>query len=203
MDYTQAYLDYLATKNPARVKFMDESGVKIQTGQRVYGHSQRGVKTYEIGRYLTGANNTVNLLVGLDGVKYCSVIDGPSNGNEFIRYFTEATTAFTDDGEAALNPGDTVVVDNAPIHHHEPGDHVRNLLDDIGVEIVFLPTYSPDFNPVENCFNKMKSLLKKDYYRELLHDNIAVAVYNAVRMITPNDTSDYFAATGYLQVPRQ
>ncbi|XP_006811421.1 uncharacterized protein LOC102808684 [Saccoglossus kowalevskii] len=153
---------------------MDECGVKINTGQSAYGHSQRGVRCVEIGRYIAGSNYTFNFIVGLNASMFASVIPGPSNANQFVIFFTEATEAFTVDGEPLLTPGDTVVVDNAPIHHHEAERLLFNLLDDFDIELVYLPNYSPDFNPAENCFNKLKITLKRDYYRELLHENFPI-----------------------------
>ena len=159
-----------------------------------------GSKSFEIGRYLSGANHTVNLLVGADGVKCCSVINVASNTNEFVQFFVEATNAYTDDGEPAFIPGDVVIVDNAPFHHYEAEVLLTNWFDDLGIELVYLPTYSPDLNPVENCFNKLKTLLKRDHYREILHDNVAVAVYDAVSLITPAETRHFFVSTQYIDV---
>ena len=134
----------------------------------------------------------------IDGVKFSSVINGASNTNEFVIFFVETNNAFTDEGEPALLPGDVVIVDNAPFHHHEAEVLLTNYFDGQGVELIYLPTYSPDFNPAENCFNKLKSLLKRDSYRTLLHENLAVAVYDAVSLITPEDTHQYFLDTDYI-----
>ena len=57
-----------------------------------------------------------------------------------------------------FGPGDTVVVDNAPIHRNEGQRLLTNWLQDLGIELVFLPTYSPELNPTEQCFNKMIAL---------------------------------------------
>ncbi|XP_070554638.1 uncharacterized protein [Ptychodera flava] len=159
--YTEAYLDYMQTKNARTIKFMDESGVKVNTGQSKYGHSPCGQRCVELGRYAAGGNHSVSLLIGYDGVKFCDVIWGPSDTNNYLRFFTEAAEAYDSNGQPVLEPGDTVVVDNAPIHRNEGQRLLTNWLQDLGIELVFLPTYSPEFNPTEQCFNKLKAMLNR------------------------------------------
>ena len=127
---------------------MDESGVKINSGQSKYGHSPRGERCIEVSKYANSVNHSVSLLIGVNGVKYSDVIAGPSNTNEYLRFFVESTEAYDIDGQPVLVPGDTVVVDNAPFHRHEGERLLANWLEDMGMELVFLPIYSPELNLV-------------------------------------------------------
>ena len=71
-------------------------------------------------------------------------------------------------------------MDNAPIHRNRAGEALGEWLDDIGCTLVYLPTYSPEFNPAELVFNQLKTILKRFEFRELLRDNLHVAVYEAL-----------------------
>ena len=80
MVYTQIYLDYLADKDPAAVKFFDESGFQLpDSGHRNYGYSPVGEQCVDVRRYLSTSNHTLNFLAGIDGVKYANVIQGACN----------------------------------------------------------------------------------------------------------------------------
>ena len=92
--YTQLYLDYLSDKDPATVKFFDESGSQLpDAGHRNFGFSPVGEECVDVRRYLSTANKTLNFLVGLDGVKYANMLEGASNSYEFLRFFDEASQA--------------------------------------------------------------------------------------------------------------
>ena len=92
MVYTQIYLDYLADKDLAAVKFFDESVFQLpDSGHRNYGYSSVGEQCVDVRRYLSTSNHTLNFLAGIDGVKYANVIQGACNAMEFLRFFEEAS----------------------------------------------------------------------------------------------------------------
>lgn len=195
LQYTQQFLNYVFNKDPFRLKFMDEMGIRLVDGQPTYGHSVKGSKCVEMTRYSRTSNYTVNLLVGITGVKYVNILDGPSDTTKYVDFVGEAANSFTDDGERAIQVGDVLVVDNAPIHHHAAERILRNWLPTIGAEYLFLPTYSPDLNPAEQCFRKVKTLLKNDRYRVRLSNNFKMAVLEAFGEITISETLSFFHAT--------
>ncbi|KAL9983401.1 hypothetical protein ACROYT_G005568 [Oculina patagonica] len=140
--------------NPYRLKFLDESGIKLpDVGRPNYGHSLCGTPAVEIVRYANSPNVTLNLMCGLDGIVYASTVDGQALGE---------------------------------------------WLDEIGCTAIYLPTYSPEFNPAENVFNKLKTILRRFKYRELLKDSLHVTVHEALKEITSQDMRGFFAFCGYI-----
>jgi transposase len=91
-------------------------------------------------------------------------------------------------------------MDNAAIHHYRAGQALGEWLDDIGCVLLYLPTYLPEFNPAENVFNKLKTILRRFEYRELLRDSLHVAVHQALQEIATNDMRGFFKFTGYINV---
>ena len=99
--------------------FFDESGFKNTDTNRKYGHSEIGTPCVEVNKMKDRANSTLNLLVGIDGVKYFNFVDRPSDMVYFMNFFFEANESVLDDGRLVIPPGTTIVVDNAAIHHNE------------------------------------------------------------------------------------
>jgi transposase len=75
-------------------------------------------------------------------------------------------------------------MDNAAIHHYTAGQILGSFLDEIGCVLIYLPTYSPELNPTEFVFNKMRSILKRYEYREILRQSLHVGVYEAISNVT-------------------
>ena len=73
-----------------------------------------------------------------------------------------------------LEVGDIIVMDNLPCHHYDGGEVLEDWLHQMGIELISMPAYSPDLNPVELCFNKVKGLLNGDF-RDLVHLNTNLA----------------------------
>ena len=179
--YTQWYLDYLSEKDPSAVKFFDETGFQLpDSGHRAYGYSPVGEQCIDSRRYLSTANTTLNFLAGIDGVKYANMIQGASNTIEFLRFFAEALNTI-DPGtrRPVMEVGDILVVDNLAVHHGEAEVALRRCLEDVGMQLLYLPVYSPDFNPAEEMFSKLKYLLKYRY-QDVVFDNLEYAVWCAV-----------------------
>ena len=99
---------------------------------------------------------TVNVLCSLLGVTYMNTINGPSNTTDFLRFFEEAYNSVNPNtGRPCLEVGDTIVMDNCPFHHNDGERILRDFLEDLNIELVFMAAYSPDFNPTEYVFNKV------------------------------------------------
>jgi DNA-binding transcriptional ArsR family regulator len=199
MVYTQIYLDYLADKHPATITFFDESGFQLpDAGHRNYGYSPVGEPCLDVRRYLSTANHTLNLLGGIDGIKYANVITGACDGMEFLRFFQEASECVDPITQRpVIEVDDIIVVDNFAAHHGEAERALRQYFYELGVELLFLPVYSPDMNPVEEVFSKLKYLLKYKY-NNIVFDNLEYAIWLALADITPGDMYGYYKHLCYI-----
>ena len=199
MAYTQMFVDYLHSKNPYTLKYFDECSVKLPgNGTRSYGHAPVGERAVELKRYCETTNTTVNLMCSLTGVTYMNVIDGPSNTLEFLRFFQEAYTSINPStGRPCIEVGDTIVMDNCPIHHYEGERILRDFLNELNIELVYMPAYSPDFNPAEYVFGKLKYLLKYRFWG-LTNTDLKEALFTAINFVTPGDMRAFYETTGYL-----
>jgi transposase len=113
------------------------------------------------------------------------VIDGPINRLAFETYVEKVLVP-------ELRSGDVVIMDNLPGHK---GPRVRQLIEAAGATLLYLPPYSPDFNPIENAFAKLKALLRKAAERTV--EGLWNAVGNLIDLFTPTECKNFFAAAGY------
>ena len=204
MAYTQIFIDYVHSKDPYKLKFFDECGLKLPTSTaRKYGHAPVGERAVEFQRYAETPNTTVNLMCSLTGVDYANTVNGSADTLDFLRFFEEAFEAINvRTGEQVLEPGSVIVMDNCAIHHNEGGRVLNEFLNDIDIELVYMPAYSPDFNPAEYVFGKMRTLMK---YRFGDCTNITMPeciynMYTSLESITPGDMQGFFQYTGYIEV---
>ena len=107
------------------------------------------------------------------------------HGAAFVAYVEQALVP-------TLAPGDIVVMDNLPAHKPVA---VRYAIEAAGAELRFLPPYSPDFNPIEMAFSKLKAFLKKAAARTV--DDLWGAIAKGIDTFTPTECQNYFAAAGY------
>ena len=126
-------------------------------------------------------NTTLNFLVSLSNrPKYYNLIRGATNTVRFLEFFEEASNAANVvTGHPCLEVGDIVVMDNLSSHHYEGGEILEEWLYEMGIELIYTPSYSPDLNPVEFCFSKVKGNLN-GYLCDLVIRNINLAVMEAV-----------------------
>jgi transposase len=114
-----------------------------------------------------------------------SLLDGPINGDWFEAYVAQVLLP-------TLRPGDVVIMDNLSSHKRAS---VRAMIETKGATLRFLPPYSPDFNPIEMAFSKLKALLRKIAERTV--DGLWAAIGRLVDVFTPAECTNYFAAAGY------
>ena len=172
--------------DPARLVFIDETWTKTNMtplrGWAPCGQRLPGKAPY--GRW-----KTMTFLAALrhDRLTAPLLIDGPIDGQSFLQYIEEVLVP-------TLKPGDIVIIDNLGSHK---GKAVRQAIRAAGAKLFFLPKYSPDLNPIEKFFAKLKHWLRKAARRTV------DAVYNAVAEIlsltSPAECSNYFAQAGYAQ----
>ena len=188
------------------MKYFDESGIKLpDVGRPNYGHSLIGTPAVEISRNMHSPNITLNLMCGLDGIIYTNTVDGASNHLSFLNFFEESANVFLPDGRPPYTYGNHVMDNRRNDGQRRnsslsSGPSTGEWLDDIGCVLLYLPTYSPEFNPAENVFNKLKTILRRFEYRELLRDSLHVAVHQALQEIATNDMRRFFKFTGYINV---
>ena len=190
----------LHRKDVTKIKFFDESGfAHPDVSNPRYGRALKGERAIEIMDNRRTPNKTLNLLLGVEGVCYANILPGPSNTDTYIQFFFDAANATTNNGDLALKPGDFVIVDNCPIHHGRAERILSVFLDRLGIEYIFTPVYTPDLNPVELCFQHIKTLFKTEHVRQLAKDNLEYAIMYCVNTISPADCMGYFNHVGYLR----
>ena len=204
MAYTQLFIDYLHEKDPYTLKFFDECGLKLpQHASRTYGHAPIGERAIELQRYAETPNTTVNLMCSLTGVDYANTVNGSADTIDFLRFFEEAYHSENPrTARPVLEPGSVIVMDNCATHHNQGGQILQEFLNDLEIELVYMPAYSPDFNPAEYVFGKMRTVMKYSFGN---NTDITVAqciqnMYTSLELISPSDMKGFFEVTGYLQV---
>jgi transposase len=164
--------------------FIDETWASTNMARR-YGRAPRG-RRLRVG-VPHGRWKTTTLVAGLrrSGVVAPLVLDGPINRAAFEAYVEKVLVP-------ALRPGDVVILDNLSSHK---GSRVREMIEAAGARLLYLPPYSPDFNPIENAFAKLKALLRKAAERTV--EGLWTAIGRLIEVFTPTECANYFAAAGY------
>jgi transposase len=152
---------------------------------RTHGRAPRGQRL--IGRVPHGRWTTMTFLAGLRvrGIIAPCVIDGPINGSSFLAWVTQALIP-------ELRPGDIVVLDNLGSHK---GRAVRRAIRDAGAHRLLLPPYSPDLNPIEQAFAKLKTLLRKADERSI--DAVWHRIGSLLDQFSPQECASYIKHAGY------
>jgi transposase len=152
---------------------------------RTHGWWRRGERL--LAKVPHGHWQTTTFLAALrhDSVTAPCVIDGPINGESFLAYVEQILLP-------TLNAGDIVVIDNLGSHK---GEAIRKAIRSVGARLAFLPPYSPDLNPIEQVFAKMKTLLRK------AEEGTVEALWNRIgellQHFTPHECANYFRNSGY------
>jgi transposase len=146
----EAWFEGQPDLDPARLVFLDETWTSTNMARR-YGRSPRGERLRSPVPH--GHWKTTTLVAGLrlSGIAAPFVLDGPINRDAFQAYVDQVLVP-------ELTPGDIVVMDNLGSHK---GPAVRAAIEAAGARLLFLPPYSPDFNPIEMAFSKLKARLRK------------------------------------------
>lgn len=175
---------YQGRIDPARLVFIDETWVKTNM-TRLHGWAARGERL--VAKVPHGHWNTTTFLAALrhDRIDAPCLFDGPINGELFLAYVEQALVP-------TLKPGDIVILDNLGSHR---GKAVRNAIRTAGAKLIFLPKYSPDLNPIEQLFAKLKTLLRKAGAQTI--DAISVLIGQLLKSFTPQECANYFKNAGY------
>lgn len=164
--------------------FLDETSVNTSMA-RLYGRCPRGERL--VGRVPLGTWKTLTFVAGLrcDGMTAPLVIEGAMNGETFLAYVEQCLVP-------TLNRGDIVVMDSLKAHKVAG---VKQAIEAAGAELRYLPGYSPDLNPIEMPFSKLKGLLRKAAARTVRALRRRIGSF--VPRLTPKECANYFAHDGY------
>jgi len=152
---------------------------------RLRGRALRGQRCRAPIPYGHWKTTTFTGALRLSGLTAPMVLDGPMNREAVLTYVDRVLAP-------TLQPGDLVVMDNLPAHRCAG---VRATIEAAGARLRYLPPYSPDFNPIENAFAKLKALLRKVAARTV--DELWDAIAEVLPKFTPQECANYFTAAGY------
>jgi len=152
---------------------------------RLRGRSPRGERLVCHAPHGHWCTTTMISSVRLDGTTACMTIEGATNTEVFHAYVREILVP-------TLQPGDIVVMDNLGAHKNE---RTLELIALAKAEVRFLPAYSPDLNPIEMMWSKLKALLRKAQARN--HPDLLAAIASALAAVTPQDALGWFVHCGY------
>ncbi len=170
--------------DPARLIFIDESGLSTKMA-RLRGWAPKGERCRAAIPH--GHWKTITFVGGLTHAGFVApmLLDGPMDGESFLAWIEQMLAP-------TLREGDIVVMDNLPAHKVAG---VRQAIEARGAKLRYLPPYSPDLNPIENAFSKLKAHVRKSAARTL--DALEQAAANALRQFKPNQCANFFAHAGY------
>ena len=143
---------------------------------------------------MKGANITLNLLCGLEGVLYANTVEGASNSIQFLNFFGEAGHVSHSNDNPAIEFGDYIVMDNynCATHRFKSGHILQRWLMQTGASIIYTPSLSPEFNAAELVFIKLKTVFRKEEFGPIWRGNVHVAVYEALDSITTDDMFGFY-----------
>ena len=170
--------------SPGHLVFIDKTGATTNMARR-YGHSPRGKRLD--GPIPHGHWKSTTFVGGLTTRGFIApyVLDGAMNGTIFKAWVEQMLAP-------ALRPGDIVVMDNLPAHKVAG---VRQAIEARGAELRYLPPYSPDLNPIEQAFAKLKALLRKAAERTV--DGLWTTIGKLLDLFPPAECANYIANSGY------
>jgi transposase len=168
--------------------FIDEMGSNLGL-TRLYGRAEPGQRVFDQVPGDRGGNVSTIGAIALDGIRTGLSVPGAIDGDTMLFFVAELLVP-------TLKRGDIVFMDNGPIHKL---DDIEDAIEAAGAWVIFLPAYSPDLNPIENCWAKVKSLLRSLKPRTL--PDLLDALVEAFSSITGHDILGWFRHCGYRVAP--
>jgi transposase len=174
--------------DPLKLVFIDETSISTNMARR-YGWAPQGERCRAPVPFGHWKTTTLIAALRFDRIDAPMTIDGALDGaldgESFLAYVRQVLAP-------TLSAGEAVVMDNVPVHKVAG---VREAIEAKGAGVLYLPAYSPDFNPIEKSFSKIKSILERLAARTA--DALQAAVGEALRSFTPSECMNYFTASGY------
>jgi transposase len=184
---TQKRADFkkvVAALDVEHCKFLDEAGVNLSMTRR-YGRAAPNQRVVESTPLPSGPRTTTLAVIGATGITAPLVLAGAVNGTIFLGYIEQCVVP-------TLKPGDILFMDNLPAHKVAG---IETLLETCGAHLIYLPPYSPDFNPIELAWSKVKTILRQRKARTF--PDLIKALKHALRAVTLQDVQRWFAHCGY------
>lgn len=179
------FLQHIKTIDPSRLVFIDESGATTAM-TRLRGRAPRGQRVHGATPHGHWKVTTIIGALRRSGVVAPMTIDSPTDSDVFREYVEHVLTP-------VLRPGDVVLMDNLSAHKVAG---IAERIHAVGAELIYLPPYSPDLNPIEQCWSKVKEFLRSAKARsQRLLERI---IGNAIKTITGTDARGYFKHSGYV-----
>ena len=177
------WADIISKYDENNLVYLDESGVNTDM-TRIYGRAVGGTRVVDNVPLSTPSNTTILSSIRLNGETAYTTYFGGTTGEKFIDYLKNILIP-------ALKDGDVIIMDNMRSHH------IRKVSEIIGksdkhLTLLYLPPYSPDFNPIEMMWSKLKSLLRQMRVRDIIA--LPSAIENAFRSRSPSDCAGWFSA---------
>jgi transposase len=170
--------------DPRRPIFIDETWAKTNM-TRLRGRAPRGERLVDKAPHGHWMTTTLIGALGIDGVRCCTVVDGPVNADVFTAFVGQVLCP-------ELKPADIVVMDNLSSHK---GIEVRRLIESRGAELLYLPPYSPDLSPIEPAFSKIKQRLRALACRT--REALWSSMQSVLDTVTARDAAGFFTHCGY------
>jgi len=174
----------IAELDVERFKFLDESSVNLSL-TRLYGRAAPDQRVVDSAPQPSGPQTTTLAVIGLTGIMAPLVLSGAVNGAVFYGYIQQCVVP-------TLQPGDVLFMDNLSAHKVTG---IETLIEAHGAHLIYLPPYSPDFNPIELAWSKVKTILRRLKARTF--PDLIAALKEALLAITLHDIQDWFAHCGY------
>lgn len=172
--------------DPESLVFVDECGVHTSLAP-IYGYAPRGERLYLPVPRNRGKNTTLLSSMTLSGMGPSLAVEGATTARVFETYVEQMLAP-------SLQPGQVVVMDN--LGAHRPS-RIRELIEEAGCELLYLPAYSPDYNPIEEAFSKVKDLLRRAGARS--RQALVDAMGMALSAVSSKDARGFFEHAGYRQ----
>ncbi len=173
--------------DPARFVFIDESGAKTNM-TRLRGRIKGGGRLHDAAPLGHWETTTMIAALGRNGSAAPMVIEGPTDAAVFQAYVRHMLVP-------VLRKGEIVVADNLSSHK---GDMVREMIEAAGAQLWLLPPYSPDFNPIEKMWSKIKESLRSAKAR--CTEELDRAIATGLDKVTPQDATSWFKSCGYVHI---
>ncbi|MCI0610083.1 MAG: transposase [Anaerolineae bacterium] len=167
-----------------RFKFLDESSIHLDL-TRLYGRAAPDQRVVDSTPHPSGPQTTTLALIGWTGIMAPLVLSGAVNGTLFYGYIQQCVVP-------TLQPGDILFMDNLSAHKVAG---LEELIRSCGADLIYLPPYSADFNPIELAWSKVKTILRRLKARTF--PDLIEALKQALLAITPQDIQAWFAHCGY------
>ena len=174
----------VAALDVQRFKFLDESSVNLSL-TRLYGRAAPDQRVVDSMPQPSGPQTTTLAVIGWTGITAPLVLPGAVNGTVFSGYIQHCVVP-------TLQPGDILFMDNLSAHKIAG---LEELIRSCGTHLIYLPPYSPDFNPIEWAWSKVKTILR--HLKARTFPDLIEALKHALLAITPQDIHGWFAHCGY------